>query len=137
MIANHAISTEADNKVVKEVPFKDYSCACALLLDKNNKLLKDLGIDNGIKAVVASGKSIGEISLTVTVDGKQEGFIANTASLILAANAKVQEAQKKRVVEEVEADSAAVYDPYGDEGYYVDSAAVDDYAADTEADVAY
>lgn len=137
VIANHAISTEADNKVVKEVPFKDYSCACALLLDKNNKLLKDLGIDNGIKAVVASGKSIGEISLTVTVDGKQEGFIANTASLILAANAKVQEAQKKRVVEEVEADSAAVYDPYGDEGYYVDSAVVDDYAADTEADVAY
>lgn len=127
VIANHAISTAANNEVVKEVPFKDYSSACALLLNKNNKLLKDLGIDSGFKAVIASGKSIGEMSLTVTVDGKQEGFIANTASLIMAANAKLREAQKKRVIEEAVEDSCAVEDPYGYEEGYVDSVAVDEY----------
>ena len=84
VMSNNKIRKSGDNKVVKSFDFDKYIAASAFYMDRNNKMLRDLKVDNDIKVSFASNGENFESVMRIEVDGgASEGIIAKITKIVL------------------------------------------------------
>lgn len=83
-VANHPVKDSNDNPLVREAELSDYLGAFCIGLDKDNRLMKDLKIDNNVKFLLCSKPKTFETELTLEVDGDgNAGVLAKIAKIII------------------------------------------------------
>lgn len=84
--SNQPIQRSSGNPTVKEVNFKDYFSAMALVLKSNNPVLRDLGIQNDLKMQISVDPSSMEILANLEITGDNSvGVIGKVIKAMLAA----------------------------------------------------
>lgn len=84
ILSNRKISKSDDNPAVDALDFSRYIVAAAIAMDHNNKLLRDVNINNDI--MLTSAFSAGKLEGILTLEikgGKSEGVIAKAVKIIL------------------------------------------------------
>lgn len=85
VFSNHAISKDNNCEVVKQVKFSDHLGGVALVLTQANKLMKDLGLSNDIKATAFSdGKMEGKFTLEISGGNSEGGVLAKMVQIGLS-----------------------------------------------------
>lgn len=84
--SNQPIQRSSGNPTVKEVNFKDYFSAMALVLKSNNPVLRDLGIQKDLKMQISVDPSSMEILANLEITGDNSvGVIGKVIKAMLAA----------------------------------------------------
>lgn len=83
VFANHKITNKNDNATVDGIDFSGYLSACGLVINKDNKLLKDLNIQNDIKASITGDANNIDGSFKMEIKGGDtKGFIAKLIGIV-------------------------------------------------------
>lgn len=83
VIANHPIK-ESSNPVVNEVKMSKYMQAFAVVLKRDNKLMRDLRCDNDIKFTTTCTPKTMDVSMTLEVNGSgSDGLVAKVMKMII------------------------------------------------------
>lgn len=127
VFSNHRIQKTGDNITVKSFDFDDYIMAGACYLDKNNRLMKDLGIKSDLKCTYSYDAKDLEMKMKIEVkDGKGKGVIEKIGNILLEASQTNFSAYKSSYNDydddgfgygeptEQEAFTSDYYDYYGD-----------------------
>ena len=128
VVANHPIKDNNNNALIKDTDLTGYLFAFCMGQNKNDKLMRDLEIDNSVKLTMGCKPKTLETTMTLEIDGDgNSGIIAKVIKIALgiAANAEELERRFERnfdseyyydeeveevVVEEEYADSVAYYE---------------------------
>ncbi len=87
VVSNHKIKQSKDNPTVKAFDFDDYLAAVACKLDKENKLMKDLGLNNDV--MLSYYGDVKDMELTMKLEvkgGKGAGVLEKIGNMILTAS---------------------------------------------------
>lgn len=87
VLSNHKIQKSKDNSTVKAFDFDDYLAALACYLDKDNKLMKDLGLKNDV--LFSYYGDVKDMELTMKIEvkgGKGAGVLEKIGNMILTAS---------------------------------------------------
>ncbi|MDO4161133.1 MAG: hypothetical protein Q4D41_11805 [Prevotellaceae bacterium] len=103
VFANHKITNKNDNATVDGIDFSNYLSACGLVINKDNKLLKDLNIQNDIKASITGDANNIDGSFKMEIKGGEaKGFLAKLIGIVTnisnqekALDRKLREHRKK------------------------------------------
>ncbi|MDE6535075.1 MAG: hypothetical protein K2K82_03595 [Muribaculaceae bacterium] len=87
VISNHKIQKSKDNATVKKFDFDDHLAAFACYLDKDNKLMKNLGLKNDILFSYYGDPKDMEMTMKLEVKGgKGSGVLEKIGNMILTAS---------------------------------------------------
>jgi len=114
VISNNEIRKGSDNSAVKAFDFTDDLGAMAIYFNKDNKLFKDLKIDNDVLLTVSSNVEDFESSLRLEIKGGDtKGIIAKIAKIVTDIIAQKDDLNA-RLEEFYEQSYKAGYHEYGD-----------------------
>ncbi len=92
VVSNNEIRKDNDNPTVKAFDFTDYLGAIAIYFNKDNKLFKDLKIDNDVLLTASSDGEDFEGSLSLEIKGGDaKGIIAKIAKIVTGIIAQEDE----------------------------------------------
>lgn len=118
VMSNHAISADGTNKAVKAVDFGSYISAWAVVLDKNDQLLRDLGLKNDLEFSFVSDAEKSEVTMRLKVDdGKSEGVIASVVRMVIKLRDQ-QASFRKHLFSSRSSASAMGSEPYASNSSY-------------------
>ncbi len=84
VLANHPIQESNDNALVKETNLADNLAAFCIGLDKDNKLMRDLDVDNNVRLIAYTKPNVMESSMVLEIDGNNDGgVIAKFAKIVI------------------------------------------------------
>lgn len=84
IFSNHEIKSDNENPTVNAIPFSSYISGLGFVLNRDNRLVRDVHLSNDIQFAVTSNSVTGEGTLTLEIEGgTQEGVIAKIAEIIL------------------------------------------------------
>lgn len=131
IISNHTIEKKNNCPVVKAIDFTNYISAGVALLNKDSKLMKDLGLDNDILLSCTTDIDKMEFTLKLKVSGS-EGVLANIATMVLNAVDRGDKIESK--YEEYRNQYRPNYDSFYDPYAYYDSTYVEPAMEDSTVD---
>lgn len=106
VISNRPIGKDNDNPCVAAMPFQNYSNASALVLKRDNPLMRDFGLDYNIFLTGYSDPATFESEGRLQIDGGgNEGVVAKIIKIIIAVS-KQSRSISARFSEPDESDSA-------------------------------
>lgn len=133
VFSNHAISSDGECNVVKQVKFSDYIGAAALVLDHKNQLMQDLFLSGDIKLVVSSDGT-NESKMTLEVSGGEGGVLEKLVRIGLSLYQN-----SERIMRNLRGGSYYGYSDYDeifdDDLVYDDEEVKEDFEWDEEPDV--
>lgn len=84
VLANHPISDSNSNDLVSNTDFTNYLSATCIGLDRGNRLMRDLHVDDDVKLMLTCKPQTLETSMTLEIKGEdKKGLIAKAAHIIL------------------------------------------------------
>lgn len=119
--ASHKISTNEQNKAVGAVNFAQYIGAGAVVLSQDDKLMKDLGLKNGVKLVCIGDAGNMEVTMTMEIDGEGKGGVLRKIIDMVKDVEDYQNSIKTKMLEE----ESSKYDEVTVDSVVVDPAAYD------------
>lgn len=127
VIANHDIAGDSKNELVKNTNFDENIFAFCIGLSKNNKLMRDLGIENDFKFGVYARPNAVESTIKLEVGGDgDDGVIARMAKMIIKIVDKSKEIDRRLSEQrQQEYEDYMAADTLAEDEYYEDSVAYD------------
>ncbi len=84
VLANHAIAETKDNPVAKHTDIEKYIAAFGIVLNRDNKLMTDLGINNDVKLLIYGKPNSAEGTFELEIDGEGgKGVIEKAINIIM------------------------------------------------------
>lgn len=84
VLANHPIAETKDNPVAKYTDMEECLAAFGIVLNRDNKLMADLGINNDVKFLVYGKPSSAEATVELEIDGEGgKGVIEKAINIIM------------------------------------------------------
>lgn len=95
ILANHEIKETSGNPVVKAIDFSKHIGIVALVLNKDNKLVSDLGLEGGIQILATSNVKTGESTLSLKMEGdKNTGVLSKLIKATMTMSKKYEKAER-------------------------------------------
>lgn len=127
VLANHEISKTNENPALKAVNFAEYVSAAALVLDKNNKLMHDLDVDNDVIVTLAADKPFeGTMRLSVKGGNSSDGVLAKLIKVVVGIADQADKIEQRVDERRREAYGNAYDYVQQDDMYAIDTVIVDD-----------
>ena len=112
VVANHAINKDNDNPVVKRADFSNCIAAIYMGLNSNDKLAKDLGVNDNITIGICCKPKDGKAYMSLEIDGSSDsGIIEKMARLLLNSQKKVEQRMREAYAQEEVVEEAAYLEP--------------------------
>lgn len=112
VVANHAINKDNDNPVVKRADFSNCIAAFYMGLNSNDKLAKDLGVNDNITIGICCKPKDGKAYMSLEIDGSSDsGIIEKVARLLLNSQKKVEQRMREAYAQEEVVEETAYLEP--------------------------
>ena len=96
VVANHPIKENNNNALIKSTDLTDYLFAFCIGLNKQDRLMRDLGVNNDVKLTMGCKPKTLESAMTLEIDGdRSTGVIAKAIKIALGIAANAEELERR------------------------------------------